>query len=221
MIYDKIYFLRSVVFLLFLSTCISCKTIEVTTTQAYISINTYGRSSKPALLLFKDEQLPQHDSILSRLSRNYFVIEVNNKNTDILQRMNADNNLTRGINGIALFEELSNQIEISAIGATGLENLHLLEWGVNARVKELHFYANYSGSLNDYLRQCIALDKAAFTQYEEAVDALYLYQQINNEVPPSGLYQNYSLRYLASLKNIEPSKHLNSFKGSIYYTIVP
>jgi hypothetical protein len=134
-------------------------------------------------------------------------------NTDILSKLNSDNSLTRGIIGIKLYEHVNKQIRITGIAATGLECLHVCSWGMNTRTSQIKLYPLFKGSLNDHLRLALGGATNIFPAYNTDLDALEIYNNINNTYPPSGMLLGYSYRYLESLKTLDIQTQMSSYEG--------
>ena len=62
------------------------------------------------------------------MSKDYYVIVIQELEDDFLTKLNADNSLTRGITGLALFNHIDKQIELTGIAASGLECIHVCSW---------------------------------------------------------------------------------------------
>ena len=138
-------------------------------------------------MFFSDINLKSNDSIIKELNKRYFVLTVIDTSMDVVLKQNSDNQLTRALNGISIYNQINNQLPLTGIAASGLECLHIINWGINVRPSEIHLYPLFNSSLNDYL--------------------------INSEIPSSGLINNYSYQYLKEFRNLTPSIHLKPYSG--------
>lgn len=221
MIYVKKYVLQIVLFVLFLSCISSCSTSKDLTTYSTFEFETKGKLKNPALLYFADENLESNDSIIKHLTKKYYVIKVVDTNEDILNKLNRDNSLTRGLQGLEVYNHISNQIAVKGIAGSGLECLHIYTWAMNTRTTEIHLYPLFKGSLNDHLRLSIGGSNTVFPAYKKDLDALEIYENINSPYPVSGLIQGYSYRYLESLKDITPHIYMRSYEGKLELKELP
>lgn len=213
MIYVKKYVLQSLLFLFLLSCLSSCRTSSTLTSYNHYTFHTKGKRKNPAILFFTDLNIKGNDSLITELSKYYNVIKVVDNNTDILSKLNSDNSLTRGIIGIKLYEHVNKQIRITGIAATGLECLHVCSWGMNTRTSQIKLYPLFKGSLNDHLRLALGGATNIFPAYNTDLDALEIYNNINNTYPPSGMLLGYSYRYLESLKTLDIQTQMSSYEG--------
>lgn len=213
MIYVKKYVLQSLLFLFLLSCLSSCRTSSTLTSYNHYTFHTKGKRKNPAILFFTDLNIKGNDSLITELSKYYNVIKVVDNNTDILSKLNSDNSLTRGIIGIKLYEHVNKQIRITGIAATGLECLHVCSWGMNTRTSQIKLYPLFRGSLNDHLRLALGGATNIFPAYNTDLDALEIYNNINNTYPPSGMLLGYSYRYLESLKTLDIQTQMSSYEG--------
>ena len=213
MIYVKKYVLQSLLFLFLLSCLTSCRTSSTITSYDHYTFYTKGKRKNPAILFFADLNIKGNDSLITELSKYYNVIKVVDNNTDILSKLNSDNSLTRGIIGIELYEHVNKQIKITGIAATGLECLHVCSWGMNSRTPLIQLYPLFKGNLNDHLRLAISGATDVFPAYNIKLDALDIYNNINNTYTPSGMLLGYSYRYLESLKTLDIQTQMSSYEG--------
>ncbi len=221
MIYVKKYVLQSVLFVLFLSCISSCSTSKDLTAYSSFEFETRGKSKNPALLFFSDENLESNDSIIRYLSKKYYVIKVIDTNEDTLNKLNGDNSLTRGLQGIEVYNHINNQITLKGIAASGLECLHIYTWAMNTRTAEIILFPLFKESLNDHLRLALGGSTKIFPAYKKDFDALEIYENINSPYPVSGMIQGYSFRYLESLKDITPQIYMKSFEGKLEFNLLP
>src|SRR6056300_113616 len=212
MIYVKKYVLQSLLFLFLLSCLSSCRTSSTLTSYNHYTFHTKGKRKNPAILFFTDLNIKGNDSLITELSKYYNVIKVVDNNTDILSKLNSDNSLTRGIIGIKLYEHVNKQIRITGIAATGLECLHVCSWAMNTRTSQIKLYPLFKGSLNDHLRLALGGATNIFPAYNTDLDALEIYNNINNTYPPSGMLLGYSYRYLESLKTLDIQTQMSSYE---------
>ena len=147
------------------------------------------------------------------MSKDYYVIEIQESVDDFLTKLNADNSLTRGITGLALYNHIDSQINLAGIAASGLECIHVCSWGMNTRTPQIKLYPLFEGSLNDHLRLALGGVSTVFPAYSKELDALEIYNNINNVYPPSGLLLGYSYRYLESLKTLDIQTQMSSYEG--------
>jgi len=220
MIYVKKYVLQSVLFVLYLSCIASCSTSKDLTTYSTFEFEAKGKSKNPALLFFADENLESNDSIIKYLSKKYYVIKVVDTNEDILNKLNRDNSLTRGLKGLEVYNHINNQLVLKGIAASGLECLHIYTWAMNTRTTEIHLFPLFEGSLNDHLRLALGGSTTVFPAYKEDLDVLEIYENINSPYPVSGLIQGYSYRYLKSLKDIAPQVYMKSYEGKLEFDVL-
>ena len=220
MIYVKKYVLQSVLFVLFLSCISNCTTSKNLTTYSTFEFETKGRRKNPALLYFADDNLESNDSIIKHLTKKYYVIKVVDTNEDILNKLNGDNSLTRGLQGLEIYNHISNQINLKGIVGSGLECLHVYTWAMNTRTDEIHLFPLFEGSLNDHLRLALGGSTTVFPAYNEDLDALEIYENINSQFPVSGMIQGYSYRYLESLKDVAPHVYMRSYEGKLEFNLL-
>jgi len=220
MIYVKKYVLQSLLFLFLLSCLTSCRTSSTLTSYDHYTFHTKGKRKNPAILFFADLNIKGNDSIITELSKYYNVIKVVDNNTDILSKLNSDNSLTRGIIGIELYEHVNKQIKITGIAATGLECLHVCSWGMNSRTPLIQLYPLFKGNLNDHLRLVISGATDVFPAYDIKLNALDIYNNINNTYTPSGMLLGYSYRYLESLKTLDIQTQMSSYEGILYIKVL-
>ena len=147
------------------------------------------------------------------MSKDYYVIVIQELEDDFLTKLNADNSLTRGINGLALYNHVDEQIKLAGIAASGLECIHICSWGMNTRTPQIKLYPLFEGSLNDHLRLALGGVSTVFPAYSKDLDALEIYNNINNMYPPSGMLLGYSYRYLESLKTLDIPTQMSSYEG--------
>lgn len=164
-------------------------------------------------MFFSDINLKCNDSIIKELNKRYFVLTVIDTSIDMVLKQNSDNQLTRALNGISIYNQINNQLPLTGVAASGLECLHIINWGINVRPSEIHLYPLFHSSLNDYLRQQISFNQTAFQQYINPTSALDLYTLLNSEIPSSGLIHNYSYQYLKECRNLTPTIHLKPYSG--------
>jgi len=217
MIYVKKYVLQSVLFVLFLSCISSCSTSKDLTAYLTFEFEAKGKSKNPALLFFADDNLESNDSIIKYLSKEYYVIKVVDTNEDILNKLNSDNSLTRGLQGLEVYNYINNQLVLKGIAASGLECLHIYTWAMNTRTTEIHLYPLFNGSLNDHLRLSLGGSNTVFPAYKNNLNALEIYENINSPYPVSGMIQGYSYRYLKSLKDVTPHVYMKSYEGKLEF----
>ena len=151
--------------------------------------------------------------MIKYLSKDYYVIVIQELEDDFLTKLNADNSLTRGITGLALFNHIDKQIELTGIAASGLECIHVCSWGMNTRTPQIKLYPLFERSLNDHLRLALGGVNNVFPAYRKDLDALEIYNNINNMYPPSGILLGYSYRYLESLKTLDIQTQMSSYEG--------
>lgn len=216
MTYVKTNLLQISIFVLLLSLFCSCTSQKILLQNSTFIIETKGNIKKPALLFFSDINLKSNDSIIKELNKRYFVLTVIDTSMDVVLKQNSDNQLTRALNGISIYNQINNQLPLTGIAASGLECLHIINWGINVRPSEIHLYSLFNSSLNDYLRQQISFNQTAFKQYLNPINALDLYTLINSEIPSSGLINNYSYQYLKEFRNLTPSIHLKPYSGLLF-----
>ena len=147
------------------------------------------------------------------MSKDYYVIEIQESVDDFLTKLNADNSLTRGITGLTLYNHIDSQINLAGIAASGLECIHVCSWGMNTRTPQIKLYPLFEGSLNDHLRLALGGVSTVFPAYSKELDALEIYNNINNVYPPSGMLLGYSYRYLESLKTLDIQTQMSSYEG--------
>jgi hypothetical protein len=164
-----------------------------------------------------DDNLKSNDSIIRYLSKKYYVIKVVDTNEDILNKLNGDNSLTRGLQGLEVYNHINNQIVLKGIAASGLECLHVYTWSMNTRTDEIILFPLFIGSLNDHLRLALGGSTKVFPAYRKDFNALEIYKNINNPNPISGMIQGYSYRYLESLKDIAPQVYMRSYEGKLEF----
>lgn len=143
------------------------------------------------------------------------MIKVVDTNEDILNKLNGDNSLTRGLKGLEVYDYINNQIPLNGIAASGLECLHVYSWAMNTRTTELIMFPLFEGSLNDHLRLAIGGSIKVFPGYKNKLDALEIYKNLNSLDPISGMIQGYSYRYLKSLKDLTPDIYMKSYEGQL------
>ena len=197
-----------------------CTSNNILLKDSRFIIQTKGNIKKPALLFFSDINLSSNDSIIKELNKRYFVLSVRDTTTNLLIKQNSDNQLTRALNGISIYNQINKQIPLTGIVASGLECLHIIHWGINARTSEIHLYPIFNSSLNDHLRQQISLDQPVFTNYSNPTNALDLYTFLNSEIHRSGLINNYSYQYLKEFKDLTPLIHLKSYTGLLKINVL-
>ncbi len=149
------------------------------------------------------------------MSKDYYVIIIQELESDFLEKLNADNSLTRGITGLALYNHINQQIKLTGIAASGLECIHICSWGMNTRTPFIKLYPLFQGSLNDHLRLALGGAINVFPVYNKNLNALEIYNNINNTYPPSGMLLGYSYRYLESLKTLNIQTHMSSYEGDL------
>ena len=213
MIYVKKYVLQSLLFLFLLSCLTSCRTSSTLTSYDNYIFQTKGKRKNPAILFFSDLNITANDSLVKHLSKDYYVIVIQELEDDFLTKLNADNSLTRGINGLALYNHVDEQIKLAGIAASGLECIHICSWGMNTRTSQIKLYPLFKGSLNDHLRLALGGATNIFPAYNTDLDVLEIYNNINNTYPPSGMLLGYSYRYLESLKKLDIQTHMSSYEG--------
>lgn len=213
MIYVKKYVLQSLLFLFLLSCLTSCCTSSTLTSYDNYTFQTKGKRKNPAILFFSDLNITANDSLVKYLSKDYYVIVIQELEDDFLTKLNADNSLTRGITGLALYNHIDSQIHLAGIAATGLECIHVCSWGMNTRTPQIKLYPLFEGSLNDHLRLALGGVSTVFPAYSKDLDALEIYNNINNMYPPSGMLLGYSYRYLESLKTLDIQTQMSSYEG--------
>ena len=147
------------------------------------------------------------------MSKDYYVIEIQESVDDFLTKLNADNSLTRGITGLALYNHIDSQINLAGIAASGLECIHVCSWGMNTRTPQIKLYPLFEGRLHDHLRLALGGVSTVFPAYSKELDALEIYNNINNVYPPSGMLLGYSYRYLESLKTLDIQTQMSSYEG--------
>lgn len=148
------------------------------------------------------------------------MIKVVDTNEDILNKLNGDNSLTRGLQGLEIYNHISNQINLKGIVGSGLECLHVYTWAMNTRTDEIHLFPLFEGSLNDHLRLALGGSTTVFPAYNEDLDALEIYENINSQFPVSGMIQGYSYRYLESLKDVAPHVYMRSYEGKLEFNLL-
>lgn len=158
--------------------------------------------------------------MIKQLGKDYYVIVVQELESDILTKLNADNSLTRGITGLALYNHIDSQINLTGIAASGLECIHVCSWGMNTRTPKIQLYPLFDGSLNDHLRLALGGVTDVFPAYKKDLDALEIYNNINNLYPPSGMLLGYSYRYLESLKTLDIQTHMSSYEGELNINVL-
>jgi len=110
-------------------------------------------------LFFSDINLKSNDSIIKELNKRYFVLTVIDTSIDVVLKQNSDNQLTRALNGISIYNQINNQLPLTGIAASGLECLHIINWGINVRPSALDLYTLInseipsSGLINNYSYQ--------------------------------------------------------------------
>jgi hypothetical protein len=125
----------------------------------------------------------------------------------------------RASNGLALVNSLSNY-PIEYIAATGLEVHSTVEWFVNTEVKGGFLFPFYKGSLRDYLIECMYKNKKVLPGYPSTIEPIELVQLLETTPPPSGIYGNYSLRFLQNIWQQQPKINLTSYEGELLYQVV-
>ena len=133
----------------------------------------------------------------------------------MLNKLNRDNSLTRGLQGLEVYNHIGNQIDLKGIAASGLECLHIYSWAMNTRTDEIILFPLFKESLNDHLRLALGESTPVFPAYKKNFSALEIYENINSPYPVSGMFQGYSYRYLESLKDIAPQIYMKSFGGKL------
>ena len=216
MIYVKKYVLRNALFVLFLSCISSCSSTKTLINYSTYEFETLGKSKNPAILYFPDLNIDSNDSIIKHLSKEYYVIKVVDRDEDVLNKLNNDNSLTRGLNGLEIYNYIDKQYPLKGIAGSGLECLHLYTWSMNTNASTIILYPMFSNSLNDHLRLALAESTTLFPAYKLELNALEIYQNINSPYPVSGIILGYSYRYLESLKDISPNVYMKSFEGKLY-----
>ena len=149
------------------------------------------------------------------------MIKVIDTNEDILNKLNGDNSLTRGLQGIDVYNHINNQITLKGIAASGLECLHIYTWAMNTRTAEIILFPLFKDSLNDHLRLALGGSTKIFPAYRKDFDVLEIYENINSPYPVTGMIQGYSFRYLESLKDITPQIYMKSFEGKLEFNLLP
>lgn len=220
MIYVKKYVLQSLLFLFLLSCLIGCRTSNTLASYDNYTFQTKGKRKNPAILFFSDLNITANDSLIKQLGKDYYVIVVQELESDILTKLNADNSLTRGITGLALYNHIDSQINLTGIAASGLECIHVCSWGMNTRTPKIQLYPLFDGSLNDHLRLALGGVTDVFPAYKKDLDALEIYNNINNLYPPSGMLLGYSYRYLESLKTLDIQTHMSSYEGELNINVL-
>lgn len=215
MTYVKTNLLQILIFVLLLSLFSSCTSQKFLLQNSTFIIETKGNIRKPALLFFSDINLNSNDSIIKELNKKYFVLTVLDTSTNLELKQNSDNQLTRSLNSISIYNYINNQLPLKGIAASGLECLHVINWGINVRPSEIHLYPIFNSSLNDHLRQQISSNQNAFKQYSNSINALDLYTLLDSDIPNSGLINNYSYQYLKEFRNITPLIHLKPYSGRL------
>ena len=158
--------------------------------------------------------------MIKYLSKDYYVIVIQELEGNFLTKLNADNSLTRGLAGLDLYNHIDNQIEVTGLAASGLECLHLCYWGMNTRTPHILLYPLFEESLNDHLRLALGGATVVFPAYNKNLDALEIYNNINNTLPPSGMLLGYSYRYLESLKTLDIQAQMSSYEGELEVTVL-
>ena len=133
MTYVKTNLLQISIFVLLLSLFCSCTSQKILLQNSTFIIETKGNIKKPALLFFSDINLESNDSIIKELNKRYFVLTVIDTSMDVVLKQNSDNQLTRAVNGISIYNQINNQLPLTGIAASGLECLHIINWGINVR----------------------------------------------------------------------------------------
>ena len=149
------------------------------------------------------------------------MIKVVDTNEDILNKLNGDNSLTRGLQGLEVYNHISKQIAVEGIAGSGLECLHIYTWAMNTRTHQIVLFPLFKGSLNDHLRLALGGSTKVFPAYKTNLDALEIYENINSLYPVSGMIQGYSYRYLESLKDIVPQVFMKSYEGKLELKELP
>jgi len=185
------------------------------TMYSTFEFETKGKRKNPALLYFADDNLESNDSIIKHLTKKYYVIKVVDTNEDILNKLNGDNSLTRGLQGLEIYNHISKQLSLEGVAASGLECLHIYTWVMNTRTNEIILFPLFKESLNDHLRLALAGNTNVFPAYKENLNALEIYENINNPYPVSGMIHGYSYRYLESLKDVTPHIYMKSYNGKL------
>lgn len=220
MIYVKKYVLQSLLFLFLLSCLTSCSTSSALTAYENYSFQTKGKRKNPAILFFSDLNITANDSLIKHLSKDYYVIIIQELEGNFLKKLNADNSLTRGIEGLDIYNHVNNQIKVTGLAASGLECLHICSWGTNTRTPQIILYPLFEESLNDHLRLALGGAIAVFPAYNKNLNALEIYNNINNTFPPSGMLLGYSYRYLESLKTLDIRTQMSSYDGELEVTVL-
>lgn len=148
------------------------------------------------------------------------MIKVVDRNEDILTKLNRDNSLTRGLQGLEIYNYINDQITLKGISGSGLECLHIYSWAMNTRTDEIILYPLFNGSLNDHLRLALGGSTTVFPAYKTNINALEIYENINSPYPKTGMIQGYSYRYLESLKDIPPQLYMKSFEGKLEFNLL-
>ena len=193
---------------------------EIKTNVPNYKLVQIGRSKNPTVLFFQDSYCLQNDSITTWfVKNNYQVILAERLNIDPLYILNTDHPLMRASNGLALVNSLSDY-PIEYIAATGLEVHSIVEWFVNTEVKGGFLFPFYKGSLRDYLIECMYKNKKVLPGYPSTIEPIELVQLLETTPPPSGIYGNYSLRFLQNIWQQQPKINLSSYEGELLYQVV-
>ena len=110
MIYVKKYVLQSLLFLFLLSCLTSCSTSSALTAYENYSFQTKGKRKNPAILFFSDLNITANDSLIKHLSKDYYVIVIHELEGNFLKKLNADNSLTRGIEGLDIYKSIEKKL---------------------------------------------------------------------------------------------------------------
>ena len=195
-----------------------CSTTKsISTNLPNYRIELEGRRNKPTILLLQDLGCQQNDSIVKNLRQQGFsVLRATTEFDDPFQALNADDLNTRVQRGVELLDELKSSYNITAVGATGMEVHTNSPWIVNSRMKSVHLFPLYKGSLKSYLVQCMSNDDLAFTFYNQPFSPDELYVTLQQYPAPSGMVNHYSYRLLESIWEQNPKNFLSMIEMEVY-----
>mgnify|MGYP006078780583 FL=1 len=179
-----------------------------------------GKIKNPVVLFFRDPAVLVNDSIAEYLTNTYYVINIEKTYTNPLQVLNEDHPKLRGIEGLDIYKQLSNQFTINTIAASGMEAAVIITWFTSLPFKEALLYPYYRGSLIDHLKTAIGTGSKYLQAYKPILTAVEFYTILHTDPLPSGRLGIYSYRFIEALWIIEPSLLLAPYEGIIETHII-
>ncbi len=179
-----------------------------------------GKIKNPVVLFFRDPAVLVNDSIAEYLTNTYYVINIEKTHTNPLQVLNEDHPKLRGIEGLDIYKQLSNQFPINNIAASGMEAAVIITWFTSLPFKKALLYPYYQGSLIDHLKKAIGTGSKYLQAYKPMLTAVEFYTILHTDPLPSGRLGIYSYRFIEALWIMEPSLLLTPYEGIIETHII-